>query len=279
MTIKDVLNEASNMLIENKIENPIMHARILLVNKLKKTKEYLVIHEKEEIKENIVKEYKEDILQLISGKPLQYITNHQEFMKLDFYVDENVLVPRPDTEILVEEVINIAKQINKRKINILDLCTGSGAIAISIGAYIKNAKITAVDISSKALNVAKENAKKNNVQIELIKSDMFENIKQKFDIIVSNPPYIQTKIIKTLSKNVQKEPEIALDGGEDGLKFYKQIAKNADKFLENDGYLCLEIGYDQNLSVSKLLNETNKYRKIYSKKDLSGNDRIIIAKR
>ncbi len=279
MNIKDVLSKASNMLIENKIENPIMHARILLANKLKKTKEYLIIHENEEIKESIVKEYKEDILQLISGKPLQYITNHQEFMKLDFYVDENVLVPRPDTEILVEEVINIAKQINKSKINILDLCTGSGAIAVSIGAYIKNAKITAADISSKALNVAKENAKKNNVQIELIKSDMFENIKQKFDIIVSNPPYIQTKIIKTLSKNVQKEPEMALDGGEDGLKFYKQIAKNADKFLEHDGYLCLEIGYDQNLNVTKLLKETNKYRKIYSKKDLSGNDRIIIAKR
>ena len=198
-------------------------------------------------------------------------------MKLDFYVDENVLVPRPDTEILVEEVINIAKQINKSKINILDLCTGSGAIAVSIGAYIKNAKITAADISSKALNVAKENAKKNNVQIELIKSDMFENVTGKYDIIVSNPPYIETKTIRSLDKDVQNEPIIALDGGDDGLDFYRIIAYNADKFLKEDGKIFVEIGYNQKESVMKIFN-TN-FTNITCVKDLAGNDRVIICKK
>ena len=162
--------------------------------------------------------------ELIQGKPLQYITHYQEFMKLDFYVDENVLIPQPDTEILVEEVLNKIKEIKQQKrknsgcIKILDLCTGSGAIAISIKKYEQDVEMYASDISKKALDIAKQNAIENDVNIEFIQSDMFNNLKSdtkfknKFDIIVSNPPYIESSEISKLPIEVINEPHIALDG-------------------------------------------------------------------
>ena len=279
MTIKQILENAARKLKENQIEEPTFHARMLLANRLKKQKEYLMIYEGEEVSKEIKEKYQKDVLELIQGKPVQYITNHQEFMKMDFYVDENVLIPRADTEILVEEVIKISKQIKKEDQTILDLCTGSGAIAISLANYIPNAKVYASDISEEALKIAKKNSEKNKVRIEWVLSDLFQNIHQKFDIIVSNPPYIQTKVIKTLEKNVQKEPILALDGGKDGLEFYKKIIQEADSYLKENGYLCFEIGYDQRESVIHLLKQKQKYKEIYGKKDLSGNDRIIVAKR
>lgn len=198
-------------------------------------------------------------------------------MKLQFYVDENVLIPQPDTEMLVEQVINENKN---KDINILDLCTGSGAIGISIAKYIEKSNITATDISCKALQIAKLNAEKNLVhkKIEFILSDMFNNIgKKTFDIIVSNPPYIKTKTIKKLDKTVQNEPNLALDGGMDGLKFYKIIAQKAHEFLNKNGKIYLEIGYDQKDDVVNLLKNTFKYKDIICIKDLEQNDRVIIA--
>ena len=212
-------------------------------------------------------------------------------MKLNFYVDENVLIPQPDTEILVEEIINkynknINECINKeddteRKIEILDLCTGSGAIGISLAKYIKNSKVTCTDISMKALQVAKLNAEKNLVHknMEFILSDLFENLQErKFDIIVSNPPYIKTEVINKLEKSVQNEPHLALDGGKDGLDFYKIISEESYKFLKLNGEIYLEIGYDQKEEVIKLLENTNKYEDIVCIKDLAGNDRVVISK-
>ncbi|MBO5348643.1 MAG: peptide chain release factor N(5)-glutamine methyltransferase [Clostridia bacterium] len=222
---------------------------------------------------NIKKHYKK----YLSGTPLQYITNKQEFMKLNFYVDENVLIPQPDTEILVEEIINLYKN---KKCKILDLCTGSGAIAIALAKYVEDAQIVASDISMKALQIAKLNAEKNllHKKIKFIESDMFEKIDDTdFDIIVSNPPYIKTDVINTLDASVKKEPNIALDGGQDGLKFYKIIINKAHQYLSNNGKLFLEIGYDQKEDVIKLLNKTGYYNEIYSKKDLGQNDRIVVA--
>lgn len=214
---------------------------------------------------------------IINGKPIQYITNEQEFMKLKFYVDENVLIPQPDTEIIVEKVID---EFKDKELKILDLCTGSGTIAISLAKYIERCNILATDISSKAIQIAKLNAEKNQVhkKIEFVLSDMFEEIrKDKFDIIVSNPPYIKTEVIKTLDKQVQNEPKLALDGGINGLKFYEIISKNAYKFLNNNGKIYLEIGYDQKNDVIDLLKKTQKYKDIICIKDLELNDRLIVA--
>ena len=214
---------------------------------------------------------------IINGKPIQYITNEQEFMKLKFYVDENVLIPQPDTEIIVEKVID---EFKDKELKILDLCTGSGTIAISLAKYIERCNILATDISSKAIQIAKLNAEKNQVhkKIEFVLSDMFEEIrKDKFDIIVSNPPYIKTEVIKTLDKQVQNEPKLALDGGINGLKFYEIISKNAYKFLNNNGKLYLEIGFDQKENVINLLQKTYKYNEITCIKDLELNDRLIVA--
>lgn len=278
MTIQQILNNGVEKINSNKIENPLLKARVLLAYALNVKKEYLVIHSNDEIDEENVKRYNQYIEQLINHKPLQYITKHQEFMKLDFYVDENVLIPRADTEILVEEVINMCGNSVEKKYDILDLCAGSGAIGISIAKYVKNSNVTEVDISDDALNVAKKNTRINKVEnVEFIKSNMFEELNGKFDIIVSNPPYIKKNIIKELDKEVQNEPLIALDGGEDGLDFYRIIVNEAYKFLKEDGMLFLEIGYDQKEDVIKLLNESRKYKDIYSKKDLFDNDRIVVA--
>ena len=210
---------------------------------------------------------------------MQHITHSQEFMKMDFFVDENVLIPRPDTEILVEETIKISKKRTNPKI--LDLCTGSGAIAISIAKNVKDADIYAVDISEKALNIAKTNAKRLEVfdRIKFLKSDLFQNIeKTKFDIIVTNPPYIKKEDITYLSKEVQKEPLLALDGGVDGLDFYKKILNQSIDYLKFGSYICMEIGYDQKQDVLKIIQDIDKYVDTYSKKDLCGNDRIIVTK-
>ena len=174
---------------------------------------------------------------------------------------------------------NISKKINAKKI--LDLCTGSGAIAISLAKYIENSEITAVDISKKALEIARTNAKNNDVenQITFVESDLFKNLKEdKYDVIVSNPPYIKREVIKKLNKDVQKEPIIALDGGYDGLDFYRKIINESEKYLKFNGYLCFEISYDQKEDVIGIIKNKERYINTYSKKDLYGNDRIIITK-
>ncbi len=196
-------------------------------------------------------------------------------MGLNFYVNENVLIPQPDTEILVEEVLQLLKQNVSKKI--LDICTGSGVIAISIAKMQENSTVTASDISKKAINIARKNSVDNNTDIEFVLSNMFEKINGKFDIIVSNPPYIEENVISTLPKEVQKEPYIALSGGEDGLKFYRIIAKEGKKFLNANGYIAVEIGYNQKEKVIELF-EKEEYKEVYSKKDFGGNDRIVIAK-
>ena len=197
-------------------------------------------------------------------------------MGLDFYVDSNVLIPQPDTEILVEEVIKLCNE----NAEVLDLCTGSGAIGVSIAKNIKNAKVTMSDISEKALEIARKNVNNNECgdNCKFVLSNMFEKIEERYDVIVSNPPYIKTEVIKILDKEVQNEPNIALDGGEDGLYFYRIIAENAYNYLNKGGILALEIGYDQKDEVINLLKLEDNYTDIYCKKDLSGNDRIIIAK-
>ena len=279
MTIKETIRKGMIILKTNNVTEPNIKSRLIMQFVLNKPREYLVVYDKEKLTLRQEVNYFKAIKKLCQGIPIQHITNRQEFMKMTFFVDENVLIPRPDTEILVEEVIKIAKKINAKKI--LDLCTGSGAIAISLAKYIDKSNITAVDISDKALNVAKLNAKNNEVEdrITFVESDLFKNLKkEKYDIIVSNPPYIKKEVLKKLDKEVQKEPKLALDGGYDGLDFYRKIINKAEEYLKFNGYLCFEIGYDQKEDVENLLKEQEKYINITCKKDLCDNDRVVIAK-
>ena len=312
MNIQKLRNFGRNKLIENNIGDAIFKAELLLEYTLKMSKTEIIINSEKEVPNDLEQKYIFYLDEVIAGKPVQYITHKQEFMKLDFYVDENVLIPQPDTEILVEEVLkiinlkilelksikenrntinlkekdNIKDMVGKRKteenseLKILDLCTGSGAIAISLEKYLKNkfkTEIIASDVSKKAIEIAKRNAEENNAKVKLIISDMFENIKEKnFDIIVSNPPYIESRTITTLSKEVQNEPVLALDGGTDGLDFYRIIAKEAYKYIKSGGHILVEIGYNQKENVSNIFKETaQKYTGIKCIKDLNKQDRII----
>ena len=287
MNVKRAIQEGSKILKENNIEEPNIKIKLLMQNILKKTRQYIIANDTQELSKEQEIKYLEGIQKLKNNMPIEYITNQKEFMKKLFYVDKNVLIPRQDTEILVEEVIKIAETkttsnqtIINNNLQILDMCTGSGAIAVSLASYIDKSEIDAVDISKKALEITEKNAKENKVEkkIKEIESNLYKNIgEKKYDIIVSNPPYIKHEVIKKLDKQVQKEPLIALDGGDDGLEFYRKIIKQSPKYLKKDGYLCLEIGYDQKDEVINLLNTENKYKNIYSKKDLCGNDRIVIA--
>ena len=279
MTISELIKKGMIELKNGNIEEPKLKARLLMQYVLNKSRQYVIVNDREELDNIKEKQYLEEIKILKKGVPIEHITHQKEFMKLSFFVDKNVLIPRQDTEILVEEVINIAKKNNAKKI--LDLCTGSGAIAVSLAKYLPQVEITAIDISNDALKIAKKNAISNNVQnqITFISSDMFTNLgEEKFDIIVSNPPYIKTNVIKNLDIQVQNEPYIALDGGKDGLDFYKKIINESYQYLKYNGYLCLEIGFDQKIDVIELIENIERFTGTYSKKDLFDNDRIIVTR-
>lgn len=279
MKIKELLQIGMKELEKSNIEEKHRKCQILLAHMLHVPRNYLYIHEEELVSDEIKELFLEQMEQLKQHIPLQYITHYQEFMKLPFYVDENVLIPQPDTEVLVEEVIKIAKLYPS--CHILDLCTGSGAIGISLAIYLDNVQVCLSDISNQALKIANKNARQNQIEekVRFIKSNMFQDITDKFDIIVSNPPYISSDEILNLEQEVQKEPVLALDGGKDGLEYYSQIAQNAFNYLTQNGYLCLEIGYDQKEKVQEILQDTEKYDPIQCIKDLAGKDRVILTRR
>lgn len=205
--------------------------------------------------------------------PIQYILNKAYFCGLPFYVNENVLIPRFDTEVLVEEVLKISKKDKSKRI--LDICTGSGAIAIALKKLGGFERVDALDISDKALEVAKRNANELDSDINFLKSDMFSSLtcENKYDIIVSNPPYIQSDVVDTLESEVKDfEPRLALDGDVDGMKFYKIIAKNYENYLADNGVLALEIGYDEADDIRALFEGKN----VVIKKDLANLDRVAI---
>ena len=277
MTIKELINKNSKDISTNEVF-------LVLEKILGKTKEKIIISLDDELNEEVSDIVLNCFDALRDGYPVQYITGKQEFMGMTFKVNENVLIPQPDTEVVVEKAIeainiydfendtdkdihifNSTVDSDQRVIKVLDLCTGSGAIAIYVD-------ITASDISLEALEIARENAINNNATIKLIESDMFENLDFDYDIIVSNPPYIKTDVIETLDKDVQCEPHLALDGGKDGLRFYRVINRNLDRLKQN-GYLILEIGYDQAEDIKKIFSNA----KIY--KDYGGNDRVAVIKK
>lgn len=207
---------------------------------------------------------------LLNGYPLQYILGTTQFMGLDFIVKENVLIPRNDTEPITELAI---KHIGNKNMRVLDLCCGSGCIGLSIKYYCPNSHITLADISDYALELAQENADRLNLNADIVKTDMFSNTDGKFDVIVSNPPYIPSRVIPTLSPQVRHEPLLALDGSEDGLRFYRIINEHYRRFLKKDGLLLLEIGHDQKQDI------LNIFKDGIIIKDLQNNDRILMLER
>ena len=226
-----------------------------------------------ELEPGIEEKLKAALAKRLTHMPVQYITGYQNFMGLEFMVSKDVLIPRMDTETLVEEVLRLGLS----NVRVLDICTGSGCILLSILKYVYGSSGVGVDISDGALGVAEANSEALGIDATFIKSDMFENIPkdERFDIVVSNPPYIRSDVIGTLMSEVKDyEPLLALDGSEDGLKFYRIIADRAPEYLNNGGMLFLEIGYDQGAEVSALLSAAG-FMDVEVIKDLSGLDRVV----
>jgi|Wag4MinimDraft_11_1082651.scaffolds.fasta_scaffold00329_10 release factor glutamine methyltransferase len=257
-------------------DNPRLEAELLLAHCFKINRTALFLRREEEISKEQLERFLEFVNMRKSHIPYQYIVKKQYFMGLEFFVDENVLIPRPETEILVEETL---KRLKRGDV-VLDIGTGSGAIAVSIAKYFPDCTVYAVDISKKAIEIAKHNAKKQGVldRIFFIESDLFCNLPPnlKFDFIVSNPPYIKKREIELLQEEVKKEPIVALDGGEDGLFFYKKIIREAPFYIKSGGKIGFEIGYSQKEEVTTLLEESG-FKDVEIIKDLAGIDRVIIA--
>ena len=235
---------------------------------------------------NLPEEYKTKIINCLEkiineNYPLQYLTHTQAFFNENYYVDENVLIPRQDTEILVEKAIDYIRNENIK--NAIDLCTGSGAIGISVARNSDVEKVLLIDISEGALDVAKRNIEDNYMEdkVSVLKSNLFdEAIKSniKTDMILSNPPYIKSKDMASLDANVKYEPSLALDGGATGMDFYEKIVEQAKQVLNNNGLLIFEIGYDELEQMKELLSKNKEYTMLESVKDYGGNDRVVVCR-
>lgn len=274
MTVAKAVNNIKEKLSAAGIDTASLDAQLIAGKALNMTRVQILTYPDKILTEEEKCKINEMFLKRINRMPMQYILGECEFMGLNFKVNSNTLIPRGDTEILVEKAIELINENNYKYV--LDIGTGSGAIAVSIAKYT-GAKVTAVDISNEAIMVAKENATNNEVNIEFINSDLFEDVTGSYDLIVSNPPYIEKDVIKTLEPDVKDyEPVIALDGGCDGLDFYKSITKDCCKYLNENGSIIFEIGYNQGEVVSSLLSAYN-FGKISVKKDLAGLDRVVIG--
>lgn len=275
VTINDLMRKANIDISES----------ILILSKLLNVdKTYIFTYGDREVPDSIG----EDFLKLIDkrkdGYPIQYILGETEFMGIDFLVEDGVLIPRRDTEVLVDYIIKyINKEYDKERVRVLDLGFGSGIISLSIAYYCENANVYGVDVSDDAYRIANINKNRLNLEnVVFLKGDLFgaleENaVKQKFDVIVSNPPYIESDVIDTLDIGVREfEPRLSLDGGRDGLKFYREISSVAKDYLILNGLLIYEIGYNQGESVKSIF-KSNGFRDINILKDLAGNDRVVFG--
>ncbi len=275
--IQETLLYGKNFLKEAGIISYDIDAKVLLMYVLDIDKVTLLTSN-DDISSDLYNKYISVLNRRAENEPCAYIVGYQEFMALPFYVNENVLIPRGDTEILVEEAIEIIKNNNFTKM--LDICTGQGAIAISISHYT-GINVVASDISKKALEVAEKNIATNNLKdkVTLVESDLFVNIKdEKYDILCSNPPYISIDEMQDLMSDVvDYEPRIALTDESDGLTFYKKIIEEGRNYLKDGGYILLEIGYNQKEDVEKILLQNN-FNSVKVLKDLNGHNRVLCAK-
>lgn len=273
MTLKEAYEYGQKKLQSAEIEDAVLDAWYLLefVTGISRSMYFLRMNEEMSVEQE--EKYMECLETRAGHIPLQHITGVQEFMGLEFCVNENVLVPRQDTEVLVESVLDILKPGMK----VLDMCTGSGCILISLVKLGREISGTGVDISEEALKIARCNAEKLGTDVTFLQSDLFANVDGKFDVIVSNPPYIRTSVIEELKEEVKfHDPFLALDGKEDGLYFYREIIKESLQYLKQEGKLYFEIGHDQGEDVKHLMEEAG-FVEVNVKKDLAGLDRVVFG--
>lgn len=278
ITYKELLEHGKNQLKQGKIQEYQLDAWLLLEHVFQVSKTWYFVHETEIVDVEKAEQYEALIQRRKNHVPLQQITEEGYFYGMKFYVNQHVLIPRQDTEILVEEVLKLCGSLWKQEENhlqILDLCTGSGCILLSLLANLKQAEGTGVDLSLEALEVAKRNARELEIPAKWLHSDLFEQVDRSYDVIVSNPPYIRTSVIEDLTEEVRlHEPRMALDGKEDGLYFYRKIIREAEGYLKPGGILAFEIGYDQGEAVSGLMKKQG-YEQIQVVQDLAGLDRCV----
>lgn len=273
MNWRELLKDGKERLIRAEIEDAECDAWILLeyISGLDRARFFL--YEQETVPADVITKYKEILEQRSSHIPVQHLTGSQEFMGLEFMVTPDVLIPRQDTELLVETVLPYVK--GKK---VLDVCTGSGCIAISLALLGQTSAADAVDISEKALNVAKINAGRLHAPVEFFEGDLLEDIKGTYDVIVSNPPYIASGELSKLMPEVHEhEPELALDGGTDGLEFYPRLLQEVRKHLVPGGIFAVEIGYDQGVAVREMFRR-NHFEDAKCHQDLCGKDRVVIGR-
>lgn len=281
MNIKELLNRSDHFLAKKGIESSRLDAEVLMADLLDMERINLYVKYDYPLKNNEINSYREMIKKRAQRIPVAYIIEKKEFMSLEFKIKAGVLIPRPETENLVESVIDYCQKNQLEQAQIIDVGTGSGAIAISLAHYLPESKVVGVDISAQALKLAQQNMKKHELaqRMNILKSDLLtEFIKRKIkeiDVIVSNPPYISQAEMRELPPEVKKEPETALAAGEDGLDYYRRLIPQAKKVLKKDGKLFLEIGYQQAAAVSDIFD--NNWSKIEIVKDYAAKDRIIAA--
>lgn len=282
MVIKELLLRGIELLKQNPNSNPRLESQVILAKLMNVDKSFLFAHIESEVEKELEDRYLLLIEERKKGYPLQYLLGEVEFFGYKFKVREGVLIPRADTEILVSYIINYINENNLDDYRLLEIGVGSGAIILSIAKNCPNGKLIGVDISEEALKIAKENQDNLSISnVTLCISDLFEIFlnkpnKEKFDIIVSNPPYIDEEEMRKLQKEVLYEPQIALSGGDDGLMYYKRISCSARDFLKSGGILAFEIGLTQGASVRDILYDFG-YRDISIIKDLEQRDRVVVA--
>ena len=277
MNIEIAIKKACQELKNNQIGSALLDSELLLSKVIKKDRKFILLNLDKELSQNEQDSFKKLILKRSRGKPLAYLTGIKSFWKHDFKVSEKVLIPRPDTEIIIEQVLKIYK--NKDYINFLEVGVGSGCIALSILKEKKSFLGTGIDLSQDCIEICKYNAKKLDIRnrIKLFKSDVDNLIFRKYDLIISNPPYIKKFDLNKLNREViNYEPKLALDGGLEGLSVIRKVIKKSSELIKTNGKLILEIGHDQKEIVKKMLNQNDFYVN-ETLKDLAKNDRCIIS--
>ena len=277
MNIENAIKNACKELKKNNISSALLDSELLLSKVINKDRRFILLNLDKELNQRDQDSFKNLIIKRSKGKPLAHLTGTKSFWKYDFKINEKILIPRPDSEILIEEVLDIYK--NKNNLNFLEIGVGSGCIALSILKEKKSFLATGVDLSRDCIKICRYNANKLGVanRIKLMKLDVDNLITHKYDFIVSNPPYVKKFDLKKLNKEVKNfEPRLALDGGLEGLSVIRKVVKKSSELIKTHGKLILEIGYDQKESVKKILNDNNFYiNKIV--KDLAKNDRCIVS--